>query len=150
VSRVGRLKIDVVNAGIGQCVAECFRPLSFGEPIPRNSMGGFNLSAFNHAKHRAIVRIDTGYFASGIFNREGLQSSAACPQHGRKGTFATRGFLGDYEIEVKGGSKTKTVRVSLPKEAPRRLFCMLGSLKRSVSLLSAAYTITRGQSARVF
>ena len=28
---------------------------------------------------------------------------------------ATRGFLGDYEIEAKAGGKPKTVRVSLPK-----------------------------------
>jgi endo-1,4-beta-xylanase len=35
---------------------------------------------------------------------------------GAQGTFATRGFLGDYEIEVKAGGKAKTVRVSLPKE----------------------------------
>jgi GH35 family endo-1,4-beta-xylanase len=32
------------------------------------------------------------------------------------GTFATRGFLGDYEIEVKAGGKSKTIRASLPKE----------------------------------
>ena len=32
-----------------------------------------------------------------------------------QGNFATRGFLGDYEIEVKAGGKAKTVRVSLPK-----------------------------------
>jgi endo-1,4-beta-xylanase len=38
---------------------------------------------------------------------------------GKEGTFATRGFLGDYEIEVKAGGKTKTVRVSLPKEGAR-------------------------------
>jgi GH35 family endo-1,4-beta-xylanase len=38
--------------------------------------------------------------------------------HGKtsaQGNFATRGFLGDYEIEVKAGGKAKTVRVSLPK-----------------------------------
>ena len=34
---------------------------------------------------------------------------------GAQGNFATRGFLGDYEIEVKAGGKAKTVRVSLPK-----------------------------------
>src|ERR1035438_9339616 len=33
-----------------------------------------------------------------------------------QGTFATRGFLGDYEIDVKAGGKSKSVRVSLPKE----------------------------------
>lgn len=33
-----------------------------------------------------------------------------------KGTFATRGFLGDYEIEAKAGGKSKTLKVSLPKE----------------------------------
>ena len=35
---------------------------------------------------------------------------------GARGTFATRGFLGDYEIEAKMAGKSKTVRVSLPKE----------------------------------
>ncbi|MGE5489033.1 MAG: endo-1,4-beta-xylanase [bacterium] len=35
---------------------------------------------------------------------------------GTQGTFATRGFLGDYEIEVKAGGRTKTVRASLPRE----------------------------------
>ena len=38
---------------------------------------------------------------------------------GGQGTFATRGFLGDYEIEVKAGGKSKTVRVSLPKKGAR-------------------------------
>jgi len=32
-----------------------------------------------------------------------------------QGTFATRGFLGDYEIEVKANGKTKTVKATLPK-----------------------------------
>jgi endo-1,4-beta-xylanase len=32
------------------------------------------------------------------------------------GTFTTRGFLGDYEIEVKAGGKSKTIRASLPTE----------------------------------
>ncbi|HXK03409.1 MAG TPA: hypothetical protein VMS37_13465 [Verrucomicrobiae bacterium] len=32
------------------------------------------------------------------------------------GTFTARGFLGDYEIEVKAGGKSKTIRASLPKE----------------------------------
>ena len=31
------------------------------------------------------------------------------------GTFATRGFLGDYEIEVKANGKTKTVKATIPK-----------------------------------
>ena len=38
---------------------------------------------------------------------------------GAQGTFATRGFLGDYEIEIKAGGKSKTVRVSLPKEGAK-------------------------------
>ncbi len=32
-----------------------------------------------------------------------------------QGAYATRGFLGDYEIEVKSGAKSKTVKVALPK-----------------------------------
>ena len=32
------------------------------------------------------------------------------------GTFTTRGFLGDYEIEIKSADKSKTIRVSLPRE----------------------------------
>ncbi|HUP05331.1 MAG TPA: endo-1,4-beta-xylanase, partial [Bryobacteraceae bacterium] len=32
-----------------------------------------------------------------------------------QGSYATRGFLGDYEITVKSGTKSKTVKVSLPK-----------------------------------
>ena len=35
---------------------------------------------------------------------------------GAQGTFATRAFLGDYEIEVKAGGKSKTVRANLTKE----------------------------------
>jgi len=35
---------------------------------------------------------------------------------GAQGTYATRGFLGDYDIEVKAGAKAKTVHASLPKE----------------------------------
>ena len=32
-----------------------------------------------------------------------------------KGTFAARGFLGEYEIEAKSGGRSKTVHVNLPK-----------------------------------
>ncbi len=32
-----------------------------------------------------------------------------------RGTFAARGFLGDYEIQARAGGKSKTVQVSLPK-----------------------------------
>jgi endo-1,4-beta-xylanase len=35
---------------------------------------------------------------------------------GAKGTFTTRGYLGDYEIEVKAGGKTSTVKASLGKD----------------------------------
>jgi endo-1,4-beta-xylanase len=35
---------------------------------------------------------------------------------GVKGTFATRGFLGDYEIEVKAGGKTRSVAATLGKD----------------------------------
>jgi endo-1,4-beta-xylanase len=38
---------------------------------------------------------------------------------GGQGTFAARGFLGEYDIEVKAGGKTKTVHVSLPKEGAK-------------------------------
>jgi hypothetical protein len=38
---------------------------------------------------------------------------------GAQGTFATRGFLGDYEIEVKARGKSKTVRVTLPKDGAK-------------------------------
>lgn len=34
---------------------------------------------------------------------------------GARGTFATRGFLGEYDIEAKAGGKSKTVHVTLPK-----------------------------------
>ena len=36
-----------------------------------------------------------------------------------QGNYATRGFLGDYEISVKSGAKTRTVKVSLPKEGAK-------------------------------
>ncbi len=32
------------------------------------------------------------------------------------GAFTTHGFLGDYEIEIKSGDKSKTIRASLPKQ----------------------------------
>jgi GH35 family endo-1,4-beta-xylanase len=38
---------------------------------------------------------------------------------GAQGAFAARGFLGDYEIEVKAGGKSKTVRASVPKDGAR-------------------------------
>lgn len=38
---------------------------------------------------------------------------------GAQGTFAARGFLGEYEIEVKAGGKSKTIRASLPKEGAK-------------------------------
>ncbi len=44
---------------------------------------------------------------------------------GGQGTFATRGFLGDYEIEVKAGGKTKTVRAT-PSKSGASIECMLG------------------------
>jgi hypothetical protein len=34
---------------------------------------------------------------------------------GKQGTYAVRGFLGDYEIEVRAGGKTKTVKAALTK-----------------------------------
>lgn len=36
-----------------------------------------------------------------------------------QGTFATRGFLGDYEIEVKSGGKSKKMDAKLPKAGAR-------------------------------
>lgn len=41
-----------------------------------------------------------------------------------QGTFATRGFLGDYDVEVKAGGKSKTIHVSLPK-AGAKAECVL-------------------------
>ena len=43
---------------------------------------------------------------------------------GAKGTFATRAFLGDYEIEVVAGGKTRTVKASLGKDG-RTVECVL-------------------------
>ncbi|HXS98145.1 MAG TPA: endo-1,4-beta-xylanase [Candidatus Limnocylindrales bacterium] len=43
---------------------------------------------------------------------------------GAKGTFATRGFLGEYDIEAKAGGKTKTIHVTLPK-AGAKVECVL-------------------------
>jgi hypothetical protein len=43
---------------------------------------------------------------------------------GAKGTFTTRGFLGDYEIEVVAGGKTRTVNASLGKNG-RTVECVL-------------------------
>ena len=41
-----------------------------------------------------------------------------------QGTYATRGFLGDYDIEVKAGGKTKTVQATLSKGGSK-LECVL-------------------------
>ena len=35
---------------------------------------------------------------------------------GTQGTFATRGFLGEYEIEARAGGKSRTVQATLPKQ----------------------------------
>ena len=35
---------------------------------------------------------------------------------GANGAFATRGFLGDYDIEVKAGGTTRTVNASLGRD----------------------------------
>ena len=43
-----------------------------------------------------------------------------------QGTFATRGFLGDYEIVVKAAGKSKTQRVSLAKDGAK-VECVLDS-----------------------
>jgi len=43
---------------------------------------------------------------------------------GAQGTYATRAFLGDYEIEVKAGGKSKTVRASLSKEGAKVEFVL--------------------------
>jgi endo-1,4-beta-xylanase len=43
---------------------------------------------------------------------------------GATGAFATRGFLGEYEIEVKAGGKTKTVKASLGKDG-KTVECVL-------------------------
>jgi endo-1,4-beta-xylanase len=43
---------------------------------------------------------------------------------GAKGTFTTRAFLGDYEIEVKAGGKTRTVKATLGKDG-KTVECVL-------------------------
>jgi len=43
---------------------------------------------------------------------------------GAKGTFTTRGFLGDYEIQVVAGGKTRTVQASLGKDG-KTIECVL-------------------------
>lgn len=43
---------------------------------------------------------------------------------GAKGTFITRGFLGDYEIQVVAGGKTRTVKASLGKDG-KTIECVL-------------------------
>ena len=43
---------------------------------------------------------------------------------GAKGTFTTRGFLGDYEIQVVAGGKTRTVKASVGKDG-RTIECVL-------------------------
>jgi GH35 family endo-1,4-beta-xylanase len=43
---------------------------------------------------------------------------------GAKGTFVTRGFLGDYEIQVVAGGKTSTVKASLGKDG-KTVECVL-------------------------
>ena len=43
---------------------------------------------------------------------------------GAKGTFATRAFLGEYEIQVVAGGKTRTVKASLGKDG-RTVECVL-------------------------
>ncbi len=43
---------------------------------------------------------------------------------GAKGSFSTRAFLGDYEIEVKAGGKTRTVNASLGKDG-KSVECVL-------------------------
>jgi len=43
---------------------------------------------------------------------------------GTKGIFQTRAFLGDYEIEVKAGGKTRMVKASLGKDG-KTVECVL-------------------------
>jgi endo-1,4-beta-xylanase len=43
---------------------------------------------------------------------------------GAKGTYTTRAFLGDYEIEVKAGGKTRTVKATLGKDG-KTVECVL-------------------------
>jgi endo-1,4-beta-xylanase len=43
---------------------------------------------------------------------------------GAKGTFTTRAFLGDFDIEVKAGGKTRTVKASLGKDG-KTVECVL-------------------------
>lgn len=38
---------------------------------------------------------------------------------GAQGAFAARGSVGEYEIEVNAGGKTKTVRANLPRDRAR-------------------------------
>ena len=49
-----------------------------------------------------------------------------------QGNYATRGFLGDYEIGVKSGAKTKTVKVSLPKEGAKVASTNIFGLSRAL------------------
>jgi hypothetical protein len=54
-----------------------------------------------------------------------FRSGGPTPTAGRaKGTFATRGFLGDYEVQVVAGGKTRMVKTSLGKDG-RTVECVL-------------------------
>ena len=66
-------------------------------------------------------------FAAGQSVQSLLPADAAAAftfNDGAKGTFTTRGFLGDYEIQVVAGGKTRTVKASLGRDG-RTVECVL-------------------------
>jgi endo-1,4-beta-xylanase len=100
---------DVMTAAFGNPSVTAFVMWGFWEGAhwkPRGAMLRRDWSA----KPNAAVYQDL-VFKRWWTNADGKTSA--------QGTFATRGFLGEYEVEVKAGGKSKTVRVSLPKEGAK-------------------------------
>jgi GH35 family endo-1,4-beta-xylanase len=97
---------DFMTAAFSQPAVKAFLMWGFWEGahwIPRGAMMRRDWS----------VKPNGGVYKDLVFKRWWTNADG---KTGAQGTFATRGFLGDYEIEVKAGGETKTVRVSLPKE----------------------------------
>lgn len=119
--------IDTQDEALQASYTRDFMTAAFSHPAVREFlMWGFWEGA--HWRPRgAMLRRDWSAKPNGevyddlVFHKWMTNADGKTDAHG---TFSIRGFLGEYEIDVKAGGKSKTMRVSLPKEGAR-LECVL-------------------------
>ncbi len=99
-----------------------FMTLVFSHP----SVSGFLMWGFWEGSHwkpkGAMVRHDWSLKPNGQAYKDlvfGKWWTSAAGTTGRDGTWSARGFMGEYDLEVRAGNNVRTAHVKLPKEGAR-------------------------------